>query len=111
MKTISVRDFARHLHEGAQVFDTRPLEQYRRDALPGVRHLSLAAVQAGELPELPLDEPLYLLCERGLMSDLVALYLEAAGFSEVYNVEGGMLAWRRAQLEDSEPQIGANAET
>jgi rhodanese-related sulfurtransferase len=104
VKTIAVADFAARLHEGAQAFDTRPLAQYEKDALPGAHHLSLEGVQAGQLPDLALDKPVYLICERGLMSDLVALYLEAAGFSEVYNVAGGMVAWRRAQLELSEPQ-------
>ena len=103
MRSVSVTDFAVRLREGAQVFDTRPLAQYKRDALPGVQHLSLEGVQAGQLPELPLDEPVYLICERGLMSDLVGLYLEAAGYEQVYNVEGGMRAWRQAELHVGEP--------
>lgn len=110
MKTVSVADFAARLHEGAQVFDTRPPAQYDKDALPGARPLSLAAVQAGKLPDLALDEPIYLICERGMMSDLVGLYLEAAGFTAVYHVEGGMVAWRREGFEASEvPTPAASA--
>lgn len=105
MKSISAADFAERLLEGARVFDTRPLLQVERDPLPGAEHLSLERVQAGELPELAPDEPVYLVCERGMMSDLVGLYLEAAGMSEVYNVEGGLAAWRRLGREggDNEP--------
>jgi rhodanese-related sulfurtransferase len=51
--------------------------------------------QAGDFPAVPRDEPVYLICERGQISELVGLYLKEAGFGEVYNVEGGMLAWRQ----------------
>jgi rhodanese-related sulfurtransferase len=54
----------------------------------------LEAVQVGKLPEVPKERPIYLICERGLVSELVGLYLEAAGFEHVFNVEGGMQALR-----------------
>ena len=62
--------------------------------------MSLEAVQAGELPDLPKDTPIYLLCERGQVSELVGLYLEAAGFENVHNVAGGITAWREAHSEE-----------
>jgi rhodanese-related sulfurtransferase len=95
MQSVSIEDFIERLEAGARAFDTRPLASYRQDALPGVAHLSLEKVQAGKLPEIDKSEPIYLICERGMVSELAGLYLEAAGFRAVYNVEGGMIAWRR----------------
>ena len=97
MKAVSVANFRQALTEGAAAFDTRTGARYRQDGLPGVAHLPLEAVQAGELPDVPKEEAVYLVCERGQMSELAGLYLEAAGFKEVYNVAGGMLAWRASE--------------
>ncbi len=95
MKTVSVSAFRQALAEGAAAFDTRASARYQQDGLSGVAHLPLEAVQAGALPDVPKEAAVYLICERGQMSELAGLYLEAAGFSEVYNVAGGMLEWRR----------------
>ena len=94
VKQISAEDFVGLLKSGAHVFDTRTEAQFERDGLPDSRLLSLEQVQAGELPELAKGDSLYLICERGQVSELVGLYLEAAGFSQVYNVAGGFRALR-----------------
>ncbi len=95
MESVSLEVFIERLGSGAHVFDTRPDARYRQDGLPGASHLSLERVQSGELPQVDKEEPIYLICERGVLSELVGLYLEAAGFREVYNVEGGMIALRK----------------
>ena len=102
MKAVNVTDFRQALAEGAAAFDTRTEARYKQDGLPGVAHLSLEAVQAGGLPDVPKEEAVYLICERGQMSELAGLYLEAAGFEEVYNVAGGMLAWRASEGGENE---------
>lgn len=96
MKNVDVHTFAAALARGESCFDTRSRAQFEQGSLPGVVHLSLEQIQVGTLPALPLDTPIYLLCERGVISELASLYLEASGFSQVYNVEGGLAAWRKA---------------
>ncbi len=96
MKSVSAERLL-SLPPHAVLFDTRPKARFAEDGLPQARHLTLEEVQAGALPELPQDQPLYLICERGQVSELVGLYLEAAGFQEVYNIAGGMAAWRALQ--------------
>lgn len=75
---------------GAVVFDLRPAPL---PPFEGAAPLSLEAVQTGTLPELPLDTPVYLICARGQVSELAGLYLEAAGFTSVYHLAGGLRAW------------------
>jgi rhodanese-related sulfurtransferase len=91
--------------EGASVtlFDLRPPESVAADGLPGARPLSLTALQEGEVPEAPKDETVYLICERGAVSELAGLYLEAAGFSDVRSVTGGMKAYQAVRVA-AEPQ-------
>lgn len=94
MKSATVACFLERLKEGATAFDTRTPAQFARDGLAGTNLLELEDVQAGKLPALAKDTPIYLICERGQVSELVGLYLESAGFTEVYNVAGGFISLR-----------------
>lgn len=76
---------------GGALFDVRPVPKPVFGLTP--KRLNLAAVQRGELPEVAKDTPLYLVCERGQVSELVGLYLEAAGFIRVFHLAGGLRAW------------------
>ena len=100
MKQVAIATLLEALNvEGASVtlFDLRPQESVAADGLPGARPLSLTALQEGEIPKTPKDETVYLICERGAVSELAGLYLEAAGFSDVKSVIGGMKAYRALQ--------------
>lgn len=74
------------------VIDIRPLTD---DVLEVNTHTSVDAIQTGNLPDLPRDTPLLVICQYGRVSELAAAYLEAAGFSEVYNLAGGVKGYRR----------------
>lgn len=76
---------------GGVLFDLRPAPKPVFGLVP--TPLSLEAVQRGELPDRLRDAPLYLVCERGLVSELAGLYLEAAGFTDVHHLAGGLRAW------------------
>ncbi len=51
------------------------------------------------LSELPTDGPIVCLCHHGMRSMQVASYLAQRGFSNVFNLSGGIEAW--AQNVDS----------
>ena len=40
------------------------------------------------------DVPLVLYCEKGIRSHIATQRLEPLGFKNLYNLEGGMVAWR-----------------
>lgn len=82
------------LQDNPVVVDVRPPEQYSHDDFAGALHLPLADIQQGN-HSLPKDRPLLLICERGVMSELASLYLEAAGYDLVYNLEGGLQKLRQ----------------
>lgn len=42
------------------------------------------------------DEAIYVMCRSGKRSLQACMLLEQAGFSQLYNVEGGILAWQEA---------------
>jgi rhodanese-related sulfurtransferase len=43
---------------------------------------------------LPRDKAVVLYCEKGIRSVIAIQRLEAAGFTNLYNLAGGMKAWR-----------------
>jgi rhodanese-related sulfurtransferase len=63
-------------------------------ALPGARTL---AIPMNEVPhrlgELDAAQPVLSLCHHGMRSLQVAAFLERQGFTQVFNVVGGIDAW------------------
>ncbi|MEW6218847.1 MAG: rhodanese-like domain-containing protein [Thermodesulfobacteriota bacterium] len=48
--------------------------------------------------EIPKGRPVLLICAVGGRSLAVGKYLAASGYPEVYNLEGGIKAWKQAGL-------------
>jgi rhodanese-related sulfurtransferase len=44
------------------------------------------------------DKPLIISCRSGSQSQAACMILRKAGFSEVYNLRGGIMAWQTANL-------------
>lgn len=53
------------------------------------------------LERLPSDKttPIYAFCRSGRRSDIAADRLRSAGYTRVYNVAGGIVAWKAAGFE------------
>jgi rhodanese-related sulfurtransferase len=90
MKSLKPADIP--LKQPLYVIDIRPLTD---DVFNVDTHMSVDAIQTGSLPEVACDTPLLVICQYGRVSELAAAYLEAAGFSEVYNLAGGVTAYQR----------------
>jgi rhodanese-related sulfurtransferase len=43
--------------------------------------------------ELPKDEKLVMVCRSGARSAQACMFLQQHGFSNVYNLRGGMMGW------------------
>ncbi|TBH21781.1 rhodanese-like domain-containing protein [Thermus thermamylovorans] len=89
MRKVSSRELPALLAQGVRVVDVRPQDR-RTTPLPfPADWVPLERIQRGEhgLPR----EPLLLVCERGILSQVAALYLEAEGY-EAMSLEGGLLA-------------------
>lgn len=59
-------------------------------------------IPMGELPgrikEIPTDKEVIVYCEKGIRSVIAIQRLEAAGFTNLINLSGGMKGWREAGL-------------
>lgn len=60
--------------------------------------LPLAQVEA-ELYNFPKDKTIVFICRSGRRSAMATQLLKANGFTEVYNLHGGMIQWNKLKLE------------
>jgi len=97
LTNVSVQQLYEAARAGALVLDVREPFEYAEGHVAGSVLVPLASVgvRAGEFPK---DEPVYVFCRSGNRSLQAAQTLVAAGFSDVRNVEGGIIAWTAARL-------------
>lgn len=84
----------------AIIVDVREPHEWREQHIAGAMHIPLAQIES-RLTELqPYKEsPVIVQCRSGKRSAKAASTLQAMGFSEVYNLSGGIIAWTDAGLE------------
>jgi rhodanese-related sulfurtransferase len=85
--------------DGAMLVDTRSLDQQheQQGTIPGAVHHPLSVV-LWRLDELPRETRVILICRHGYSSSLAAAQLQAMGFVDATDVEGGFEAWAAAGL-------------
>lgn len=101
MKTITVQELKEKMDAGEdiQVIDVR--EDHEVEAANfGAEHIAL-----GEIPnnvdKIATDKPVYIHCRSGKRSANAVAFLEQNhNLENLYNVEGGILAWAR-DIDDS----------
>jgi len=83
----------------AVIIDVREDSEWKEQHIPGAIHIPL-----GQLPERLTelkqykDSPVIAQCRSGRRSAQASDVLKSAGFSYVYNMEGGLNAWDKAGL-------------
>jgi rhodanese-related sulfurtransferase len=83
--------------DGALVLDVREPFEYADGRVAGSVLVPLATV-AERADDFPKDQPVYVVCRSGNRSLVAARTLVEAGYTDVRNVEGGMIAWAAARL-------------
>lgn len=86
---------------GRMIVDVRGQSEWDEAGIPGARHAFLGDLLA-HMADVPHDQPLVLHCQGGSRSAIGASILQAAGFTNVANLKGGLDAWREAGLPVSE---------
>ena len=94
MNTLTVQELKslRDSHDDHFLLDVRQPDEWEQANIPGATLIPL-----GELPErfseLPRDQKLIVHCKAGGRSARACGFLLEQGFTDVWNVEGGMDAW------------------
>lgn len=79
-------------NEEITLLDVRELSEYEGGHIERAVNAPLSSLDANQL-SYPKDEPIYVICRSGNRSAQAASQLQNAGYTEIYDVSGGMMAW------------------
>lgn len=83
------------------MLDVREPDEYAAGHIPGI-----TLIPMGEIPdrlgEIPTDVPVIVTCRTGNRSGQVVDFLREQGFTNVHNMDGGIVAWQKAGYEVEE---------
>ena len=79
-------------NEEITLLDVREASEYEGGHIEGAVNAPLSSLDANQL-SYPKDEPIYVICRSGNRSARAASQLQDAGYTEIYDVSGGMMAW------------------
>ena len=96
---INVTEATMLINKRAQIIDVRPVEAYAAGHIQNAKSLPLSNLTE-QLPLLKLkkDKPVLVVCERGVSAVKAAVLLTQAEYTDVHVIEGGLNAWKNAQL-------------
>jgi rhodanese-related sulfurtransferase len=85
--------------EDAIVVDVRPMADFNKGHILGAKNFPMNGLmkQVGQLEKHKKD-PIIVSCRSGAQSSMACKQLRKAGFENVFNLRGGILAWGNANL-------------
>lgn len=94
MTSITVAELKQRLYQtpAPKIIDVRSPEEFNSMAIPDAINIPTGQVLQRKA-EFISTEPVYIICQSGTRSRLVALTLRTQGVVNLVNVAGGMNAW------------------
>lgn len=99
MENISANELCRLLKEkpnNVVFLDVRSPEEYEAEHIPGTINIPVMGL-LNRADELKGYEKIFINCKSGGRSSMACQYLAQQGFKNVYNVDGGIDAWKKCQ--------------
>jgi thioredoxin 1 len=97
---VSSREFSRIIsYEPGVLLDVRSQREFKNGHIENAGQLNYYAFGfKNKLLLLPKDQPVYLYCNTGYRSDRAADFLVKNGYTQVYNLEHGIMEWELENL-------------
>ncbi len=94
-KHVNVSEFAQFkTRQEAQLLDVRTPGEFAQGHIPGAFNYNVNDAGFMKNAEtLDKNKPVYVYCRSGARSSNAMNQLKKAGFKEVYNLQGGIMAW------------------
>lgn len=101
IKVISVEEVREALNDGPyQLIDVRTLEEFNEGHLSNAKNICVTDDDFNEkVAKLDRNEPVYLYCRSGVRSARAGEILREMGFTEIYDMDGGILKWEEEAFE------------
>lgn len=97
VQTVSVTDFATKLTSAtdAQLVDVRTPEEYAEGHLKNALNINFNSGDfAQQISKLDKKKAVYVYCRSGGRSGSAVRQMQEMGFTEIYNMDGGILSWK-----------------
>ncbi len=102
-QNVNVEEFTKHI-EGAQIVDVRTPDEWNQGIIDGaVMNNIYDADFEAKLGKLDKEKPVAVYCKVGGRSGQAMAKMQELGFKEVYNLKGGMDAWKGANKPTVKP--------
>jgi rhodanese-related sulfurtransferase len=96
---VGPQEAVRLMNQGATVLDIRAQQAYAEGHISGARHFEAAQIQnAADTLKRYKERPVIVYCDRGTLAPSAVRTLARAGFTRVFNLRGGLAAWRAQNL-------------
>jgi sulfur-carrier protein adenylyltransferase/sulfurtransferase len=92
---VSVERAKRLLEDGALLIDVRTPEEFARDRLAGAISMPLDKLENGASDRLARNQTVVTYCQSGVRSLAAANKLRSFGYTDIYSVAGGIVAWNQ----------------
>jgi rhodanese-related sulfurtransferase len=96
LKVLTVDEFKERIGQnGVQLLDVRTPAEFSGGYIAGARNVDISQWKTfeTEISKLDKSKPVMVYCAVGGRSGQASSYLEKQGFSQIYDLQGGMKAW------------------
>ena len=76
------------------ILDVRSAQEFKHDGHIAGAHLIPLGDLAGKLKQVPSDRMVVCVCRSGARSSAALAQLQQAGYTNIRNLAGGMMAWQ-----------------
>jgi len=95
MQQISATDLQSRINEpefSALLLDVREPHEFEYCHISGSTLIPMQTIP-NRVNDLPKDQTIITICHHGMRSQQVAQFLEQNGFTDIFNLQGGVHAW------------------
>jgi rhodanese-related sulfurtransferase len=97
--SVSPTEAVRMMNDGAVLVDVRSVNQFKDGHIAGARNVPGDQIADGaKALEKFRDKTIITCCESGITSGSAARKLTELGYKQVFNLRGGLAAWRQDNL-------------
>ena len=100
-RNVSSEDFEKFIKEKqtAVILDVRTPEELTQGYIQGAKNIDINSKKfRADIDKLDKTQPVLVYCRSGRRSAAAMRYMRDNGFAEVYNLNGGIIAWSKAGL-------------
>lgn len=96
-EVLSLADFKAKIADGkVQLVDVRTPQEFAQGTIGDAVNIDyLGEAFSGEIQALDKSQPVYIFCRSGNRSGKAAKVMQELGFKEIYDLQGGYLAWSK----------------